>query len=890
MAPHRLFFHGGTDLIPADIRLYTWLDAEDVLSQAAGEGKLPHWFIRSQAYWDGLTVEVRPGALADAKVWIKQLLEPRILEDRDGISLVLEGLPNLQRTLPIQIDELDGEPPNAPVTPQFKRPTFVTQDVKRAAVSSRDTNRPVLAFHSFKGGVGRTTQAVAMALAIAESRRVMLIDADFEAPGITWLLKERLPDPPISFADILAIAHGDTSADCIDTLTLVADRLQGSSFDNCVFVPAFRSTRSLQALDIRPEHVCIGKQDPFFLTTFVGDLAKRLDVELVVVDLRAGFSELAAGLLLDPRVYRVFVTTLAGQSLEGTQLLMEYLGTRAPSTSDSDPYPAIVLAQVPETLEGSVVSSRLDTLLGAWQGFLPPEQIGDAAPVLIRLGFDKSLQALPADWTLLTEAIRKSEAYSQASVLKEWLPLRRSSPPSPATTNDVNALRRKVAEDAGLRVFAEKGAGEDFLYTPALRALADDHLSTVPITMVVGAKGAGKTLTFRELARLGTWELFTNKVVANKGTLQTFTVPVLLPSELDEHLSSEIRAVSERTAAALGNEAPCLQSDLRDYIRKCLATLSDESEWRDAWLDVISWSAGYANGKIGIAKEFISHMTSTGRRMIAIFDGLEDLFQTVAVDPKMQRALRALVQDVPQWLSQIPNRVVGIIVFIRRDLVESAVQQNSAQLLDRYKPYALNWNRAEALRLTYWLLSRVNAVPLPPATFMRLTEEEIAEMLVPVWGKKLGQDNSREARTAAWVLDALSDFNGQIQARDLVRFVHFAAERSGQDTRWPDRILTPTAIRESLPACSAEKVEEISKENSVLREVFAKIRRIPPNDRKVPFPPGFFGMTFDDLVALERNGVIMRQKDLYWVAEIYLHGLEFSYSNPGRRRVINPRR
>ena len=449
----------------------------------------------------------------------------------------------------------------------------------------------MLAFHSFKGGVGRTTQAVAMAMAIAESRRVMLIDADFEAPGITWLLKERLPDPPISFADILAIVHGDTSVDCIDTLTLVADRLQGSSFDNCVFVPAFRSTRNLQTLDIRPEHVSIGKQDPFFLTTFIGDLAKRLDVDLVVVDLRAGFSELAAGLLLDPRVYRVFVTTLAGQSLEGTQLLMEYLAARAPSISDSDPYPAIVLAQVPDTFEGDIMNSRLETLLVAWQGFLPADQIADANPMLIRLGFEKSLQALPADWILLTEAIRKSEAYNQASVLGEWLPLRRSSPPSPVTTNDVNVLRRKVAEDAGLRVFAEKGAGEDFLYTPALRALADDHLNTVPITIVVGAKGAGKTLTFRELARLGSWELFTNKVVANKGTSQTFTLPVLLPSELDEHLSREIRAVSEKTALTLGNRAPCLQSDLRDYIRKCLATLSDESEWRDAWLDVISWSS-----------------------------------------------------------------------------------------------------------------------------------------------------------------------------------------------------------------------------------------------------------------------------------------------------------
>jgi MinD-like ATPase involved in chromosome partitioning or flagellar assembly len=732
-------------LIPADVRLYTWLDAEDVLSQAATDGKLPHWFVRSQAYWDSLTLEIRPGFLEDARAWIVQLLEPRIIQDETGISLVLEGLPSLRRILQVQIEEVNGDPPLAPLVPRFKRPTFVTQNVGIKAMSQHETSAPVLAFHSFKGGVGRTTQAVAMTLAIAESRRVMLIDADFEAPGITWLLKTRLPDPPISFADVLAIAHGDTSANCKDTLELVSDRLQGSSFDNCVFLPAFRSTGSLQTLDIRPEHVCIGKQDPFFLTTFIGNLAKRLAVDLVVVDLRAGFSELAAGLLLDPRVYRVFVTTLAGQSLEGTQLLMEYLGTRAASTSDSDPYPAIVLTQVPETLEGNTIASRLEPLFEAWQKFLPSDQLAEAEPVVIRLGFDKALQALPADWTLLTEAIKKSEAYGQANVLKEWLPLRDLSQLPPVSLSDVSTLRRRVAEDAGLRVFAEKGAGEDFLYTPALRALADDHLSTVPITIVVGAKGAGKTLTFRELARLGKWEQFTDKVVASKGTSEAFIVPVLLPSELDETLAHQIRKVSEKTAGALGNNEPCLQSDLRDYIRKCLTNLSDESEWRDAWLDVIAWSAGYRNGKTGIAKDFIGHIVSTGSRLIAIFDGLEDLFQTVAVDPKMQRALRALVQDVPQWLSQIPNRVVGVIVFIRRDLVESAVQQNSAQLLDRYKPYALNWNRAEALRLTYWLLSRVKAVPAPPSNFTRLTEEEIAEMLVPVWGKKLGQDNSREA-------------------------------------------------------------------------------------------------------------------------------------------------
>ncbi|MGC2656381.1 MAG: hypothetical protein WA324_00280 [Bryobacteraceae bacterium] len=874
-------------MIPTNIRLYSWLDVEDVIAQAAAETSLPAWFLRSQAYWDGLTVEVKQGFRQEADSWIRQLLEPRVIEDVDGVSLVLEGLPSLRRVLPVHIEEVEGEAPRSPVTPGFLRPTFITAGLHAQSRTESETSPPVVAFHSFKGGVGRTTQAIAMALSNSTSRRVMLVDADFEAPGITWLLKDRLPDPPISFADILAIVHGDTSEGCSETLELVSDRLQGAFFDGCFFVPAFRSTRSLQTLDIRPEHVCIGKQDPFFLTTLLCALARRLQVELIIVDLRAGFSELAAGLLLDPRIYRVFVTTLAGQSLEGTKLLMEYLGAKAPSSADSDPYPAIVLTQLPDLFAGASTTSVEDVLIGAWQEFLPSDQPSDAEPVIIRLGFDKSLQALPADWSALTEAVRKSEAYSQSAALNEWLPLRQPSDSSRALTGDLVSLRRKLAEDAGRRVFAEKGAGDDFLDTPSLRALAEDHLNTVPMTIVVGAKGAGKTLTFRELARLGRWELFVEKVLGRNGSLEALIVPVLRPSELGTHLSEQISLVSRTTASVLGKSTPSSQSDIRDYLRASLLSLSNESEWRDAWLDVIAWSAGFGKGRPGAGKEFVA---STSARAIAIFDGLEDLFQTIAVDPSMQRALRALVQDVPQWLSQVPNRNIGIVAFVRRDLVESAVQQNSAQLLDRYKPYALNWNRAEALRLTYWLLSRVKAVAPPPSNFARLTEEEMADLLVPVWGKKLGQDKSREARSAVWVLDALSDFNGQIQARDLVRFVHTAAEKSEHDTRWPDRILAPAAIRESLPECSANKVDEISNENSVLREIFKKIRNIPPTDRRVPFAPGLGGVSFDDLIALERNGVVLRQKDLYWMAEIYLHGLGFSYSNPGRRRVMSSRR
>jgi hypothetical protein len=47
---------------------------------------------------------------------------------------------------------------------------------------------PIVTFHSFKGGVGRTTMAAAHAVRLAhEGKRVALVDLDLEAPGLASL-------------------------------------------------------------------------------------------------------------------------------------------------------------------------------------------------------------------------------------------------------------------------------------------------------------------------------------------------------------------------------------------------------------------------------------------------------------------------------------------------------------------------------------------------------------------------------------------------------------------------------------------------------------------------------------------------------------------------------
>lgn len=49
-------------------------------------------------------------------------------------------------------------------------------------------------------------------------------------------------------------------------------------------------------------------------------------------------------------------------------------------------------------------------------------------------------------------------------------------------------------------------------------------------------------------------------------------------------------------------------------------------------------------------------------------------------------ALRTLLIDVPAWLRRLRNRSLGLVVFVRQDLVRAAIKQNLGQFLDRYAP------------------------------------------------------------------------------------------------------------------------------------------------------------------------------------------------------------
>ena len=162
----------------------------------------------------------------------------------------------------------------------------------------------------------------------------------------------------------------------------------------------------------------------------------------------------------------------------------------------------------------------------------------------------------------------------------------------------------------------------------------------------------------------------------------------------------------------------------------------------------------------------------------------------------------------------------------------------------------------------------------------------------PLWGFKLGHDKSNEGKSNNWVLSALSDLKGRIQARDVVRFISVAAKKSIDNTKTTDRLLAPVAIRGAIESCSIAKTAEIGEENPPLKSVFEKIKNRGTN---LQF---FTPCTYAELaeLGLDRNGIDLMEQNgslffdskeaTYHFPEIFRYGLGIDYSSTGRRKVI----
>lgn len=884
-------------------RLITWVDVlQAVLRDTDGGKSLPQGLATVRCYWDGLSLVVSPNASGQLReTWLKKLFGPSFTTDEKGDQIALVSHNGDARSLPINWEEVPvgEEMPPVPWLPLFRVPRRLPTTLPPIPDAWSEECPVMVAFHSFKGGVGRTTHALALAQMLRErGAKILLVDADMEAPGISWLLHSRFPVPALSFADFVTLAHGDSSEDYELTVKLVVQELQKLREDDIHFLPAFRSNEQFEELEIRPEHLIEGQRNPFILSDLLSRVGKLLGVDYVIVDLRAGMSELASGFLFDPRIHRVFVTTLSAQSRKGVEMLLD---TVLPTAGKGD-YPgvAVVVAQVPSDWTKGAGAQRIEELLDPLVKRIigldaEGSEAADELPMqsvhpLVQTNFSQDLAVLPENLADVMDAIARSGITKDALPLLEWLPERQHPqlPAIPVTPSSLtlDERRRKLANFSRQLIFAESGETWDFLSTVPLRNLAADNSNSVPIALIIGAKGAGKTYSYLQLARAKTWEEFSGKLLPSSLEVSHASVLPVLSSLNLKPAAQEVVDNARAACAASLNLIPPVEP-LDDRVRDWLQQDLHEGQWRSQWLDLIAWSAGFEIGKEGAGSRFPQHLISRKITVVACFDGLEDMFQSFLDNERQATALRSLLQDVPNWLEKIPGRPLGLAAFVRQDIVERTIKQNAAHLRSRYEPYALRWNRTEALKLVKWALVKSGVITgqLPDGADST-TSDELEKDLQQLWGRKLGREDGKNANSAKFVTLALSDYSGRLQARDLIRFLAEAAQKSIGNSDWTDRLLAPTAVQLAIKECGREKIGEIKAENPKVGFVLDRLIQNAANLR-IPARREELNLTPEDVGLLESNAVLFKDGEDYYMPEFLRQGMGLQLRGGSRPKLFS---
>lgn len=755
--------------------------------------------------------------------------------------------------------------------------------------------KPVIAFHSYKGGVGRTLSLIAFAkawstaLADTSNAKLLIVDADIEAPGLTWLQDKQFGDDSLSYLDLLTLIQDHTDERQI--IELACSKLKTSTLTietetrtvEHVFLPTYRYEEQLLDLYATPESIVNGRNKEYIFARVLAGICERMGLTAAIVDLRAGISEYSSTLLLDPRVKKYLVSSTSTQSVKGTQILLKYL-MRGLVVQEDTILPEVFLNMIPDTLPNQEKEEILSNLYQYYED--DQASNGDnhfTDNVITELPFASELIHLTSMKQILANLDGRSMYLKLQELVRQNY--RVDASPGSHLTNGINRERQleQINKLAETQLTAEGNGNFDILMTAPLKHLGKKFSETVPVTVIMGAKGSGKTFLYRKMAESMSWDCFRSNLFGpDTSSVGGYFLPVIATrnsSELTNTLKECIRCLNENIPCSYANESVFLNN-----ARKLEQEKSKKPDWFVFWERLLVSSI---NPNWNSFQEANTELEKDGKKVVFLIDGLEDIFIHVSRVEDEQQAIRILCQDiVNQIKAQYYN--LGIIIFLRRDMASASIPVNYKQFEQTYKDAELKWSSNEALRLAVWLVAQADKEFYKgPKEIDLASQKVIDENLIRLWGLKLGKASSNEAYSSRWILAALSDFNGQLQARDIIRFLQYATVSNGKRAPYDDRILMPVEIKNAVATCSVEKMNEAKQEYAALKPIVEKLEQLSPEEKVLPLDPEHAKLNNDEEKIMVSEGYLKRDGEKFYLPEIARHALGFRYSKGARPKVLS---
>ena len=872
------------------IRFFTWSDVESCIRSDS-----------SPYPWKFLDANASSLLIYGDKSKVQEDLSKRLghAYDDQNNSITLASTGTIPRQLPVEI--LPAEDAPSPLPQTKNRPLWSSGKIEEeSAPKLQDDDPKIAAFFSFKGGVGRTTACFATAvrlLSATPAAKVLYVDADLEAPGLTWMTADA-PEgndwsDAMSWVDALCLVQ-DADDWEKEALPLIAERVQRSTIEldlnvgrrEFFLMPAVRSMDQVEQLPITPEHAVRLRGREWVIGNALIALGRKLEVDVILVDLRAGITEFSSPLLLDPRVHTVIVSSCAKQSRSGVCRTLGRISRHTAWPLDSGNLTFLV-TQVPLRSMGGdqIFTTARDELLAAWAK-LPGASDNDSeenySVSVGRIDYDPRL-AIFDDLQIIAEDLHVTTIWPGLQCLVEKLTLPKSSEIDYSNQipkgNDMQNIKDKILKLTREHLeFAEQNEKLGILPTPPIQKLADLPKEQLPIAVVLGSKGAGKTFLWSQLVIARDFATFANMVgVPWQASDPALIFPLLCP--INNKLSELISEIENKMPNK--QEERLSSSNLRKKLEKLNG--NSNSEVNDFWLEAIA-------GRLGLPKEtsislrkIEEELTKNNKHIILVVDGLEEALQT-GPDKRMNQqqkgVIRSLIIDLPNQLQAIQARHLSIIVFIRYDLARESIYQNFGQFEAKHRSFALKWSKEDALRLVLWVLKQAGWPGLATEDTKEFTQapyDKLKAILQPFWHEKMG-GKRKEAFTDRWVIAVLSDLKARFQARDIIRFLSKATEQSAT---FP---LTATAMRKAIQFCAQRKVEELEQEITGLKKIFDNLRELPENQKITPIEESKLDLSNDEKTFLDNQGILIKddKDNKLYMPEIIWKGLGFRSSRPGR--------
>lgn len=869
----------GGDIV---MKYYSWKDIERMLLKYSDSWKST--FDTFDIYPDELVIYLREEIKEQEAINVLENIFPKNLDLSENKIKFDQNLEDIYITFETQYDSIK----------KGKLPLFekvIYEDSAYPEDKLDDLECPVIAFHSYKGGVGRTLSLLAFAKAWTNinkdnsNSKLLIVDSDIEAPGLTWIQGEHNEDD-FSYLDLLTLIQDDNGIDDIVSLAkqeigrlTIAVETDQEKIEH-LFLPTFRYDEQLFDLYASPSSVIRTKGKTYILAEVFSKLAKALGLSAVLVDLRAGISEYSAPLLFDPRVKKYFVSSTSYQSVVGTEKLLKYISKGLKINEESN-LPTILLSMVTSSIEVAEKQRIYSKLVNCFKIEEENEQLLDN--LIVELPFASELIHLAGIDQILNNLQGRDMYYAIENIVRQYY--------GDSKNNDYKyneEQRQRILEKifiyANNQITAEANGALDLLLTQPIKNLCLKFSGSIPYAVVRGAKGSGKTFLYRKLLEKKEWNAFCDSIIKKHTSklASAYFLPLFAPRN-----TVQLSGILQKCITNINKEISFAQLKEDLYVSNLLELEKQSkknTDWMQFWENVFIKSI---NKELNNLDELDEQLKKENKKIIFLIDGLEEVLRNVTSESIQQKAVQVLCQDlVNKLIAKYKN--VGIIVFLRSDMAQNAITVNYEQFRQSYAYAELKWNSNEALKLAVWLVSQAvegfyeSSKPIDNAS-----KEVIEKYLQKLWGLKLGKPNSNEAYSSRWILAALSDFHGQLQARDIIRFLKYASEPNTKKASYTDRILMPSEIRNSVSICSREKIDEIKTEYQELKPILEKLASLSSEKKVLPLNLGEESLSPSEEKLMIQEGYLTREGEKLYLPEIIRHALGFKYERGARPKVLS---